>query len=263
MDVAPLVEFPLFPHLPTELRLEIWKRALELPRAVPITITAEQQQQPLPPHWRCPVTCRQYEHACALFFVNRESRTAALGYGRYGFFCVEERGRHPGAPPLHFALAANDFVVARGADLLRTLPRCAVVPSSGCADDGPAIRRVLILHNEDELFDEIGAGPWLPSGWPHTAVMRRAMAREAFQRVLHVLAQSHSGAAASLESLHCLADGWTAAPRGLGLRSPGGLESVEASVWDSRPLLERAVTLYDRKVDGDCWGGAPVAPGKG
>ena len=46
MDVAPLVEYPLFPHLPTELRLEIWKRALELPRAVPITITAEQQQQP-------------------------------------------------------------------------------------------------------------------------------------------------------------------------------------------------------------------------
>ena len=233
--------------------MEVWERALEHPRAVHITM----EKQPSSPHWWCPARGRQYENACALFFVNREARAAVLGYGSYAFICIE--GRRPITHPLHFALAANDFVVARGADLLCTLPRCAVTPSAGIgadSNDVPAIRRVLILHNEDELFDVIGAGPWLPSGWPHTAVMRRAMAREAFQRIVHVLAPS--GAAVHLETLHCLADGWTAMPQGLGLRGPADLSNVETSVWDSRPLLERVITLYDRATDEGCGGSGPV-----
>ncbi|RYP22000.1 hypothetical protein DL765_001906 [Monosporascus sp. GIB2] len=231
----PTIDFPQFIKLPTEIRLQIWRHALEAPRLIDTRVTYLALRRT--PHWTDGCG-RRREHASPLCFVDRESRCAVLDHRPYVVFGTETTVP-PGLPrdqieksmpcPLEFAAAANDVVaVCAGALALR--------PTYRFSGDCGGIRRVLVPESADRLFDVLGHGPWNPSGWPHTASMRRAMAREAFARLHSVLGRG------DLRTVYCLPDGWTSPALGPGgaLGPPGW-----ASDWSGDEVLRSMVTLYD------------------
>ena len=120
--------FNLFPDLPTELRLRIWKCALEQPRAVIISprLLEDRRKAGLAayPRWRCPVTKRRWEQVSVLFFVNHEARSVALNYNRYSFFSVAMKDQQSWLSlyPLRFAITPNDFVVADAGNMSFATP---------------------------------------------------------------------------------------------------------------------------------------------
>ncbi|RYP48462.1 hypothetical protein DL768_005664 [Monosporascus sp. mg162] len=238
----PTIDFPQFIKLPTEIRLQIWRHALEAPRLIDTRATYLALRRA--PHWTDGLG-RRREDASPLCFANRKSRSVVLGHRAYVFFGSETSAVPPGFPreqiktsmpcPLEFAAAANDVVVVCAGAL-------ATRPTYRFWGDCGRVRRVLVPEKADHLFDVLGHGPCHPSGWPHTASMRRAMAREAFARLHSILGRGN------LRTVYCLPDGWTCLAWGRedALGPPGW-----ASDWSGDEVLRNMVTLYDVQEDGD------------
>ncbi|RYP68980.1 hypothetical protein DL770_008330 [Monosporascus sp. CRB-9-2] len=241
----PTVDFPQFTKLPTEIRLQIWRHALEAPRLIDTRATYLALRRT--PHWTDGRGQRR-EDASPLCFANRESRSVVLEHRAYVFFGTEtavppvfprEQIKRSMLCPLEFAAAANDVVVVCAGAL-------ATMPIYRFSGDCGRVRRVLVTEKADRLFDVLGHGPWHPSGWPHTASMRRAMAREAFARLHSILGRG------DLRTVYCLPDGWTSPGQGhKGALGPPGW----ASDWSGDEVLRNMVTLYDVQEDEDGRGG--------
>jgi hypothetical protein len=72
--------FHVFPQFPTELRLKIWRHALERPRIIKIFLTAPDDGPR--PHQDYDPRIGAVQHMSKLFRVTRESREAALSFYR-------------------------------------------------------------------------------------------------------------------------------------------------------------------------------------
>ncbi len=279
--------FPRFPDLPPELRLQIWRHALEAPRLVDVRFGQVRGRRT--PHWHCCADSGdgwRLEHAPALCFVNRESRGVARAYVGYSFLVVE--GVRPARHRLRFALTGDDVVALGGDAVLRVNPSCtfavtsaaaaaAAAAADGGGDNGGGgdgqdsacgdkalgwvkgarehgvrgargVRRVLIQQPLDALFDILGSGPWYPSGWPHTDAMKRAVARETFSRLRSAFGEEDGGAGEGLQTVYCLEDGWVSTS--MGPRSLHGVPGEVASVWNYEPVFARMVKVYDKSTDG-------------
>lgn len=237
------VAFNLFPSLPTELRLQIWRHALEQPRAITISskLLEDRLNAGLPsyPCWRCPVTGQRYEQVSALFFVNHEARFVALNYNQYNFFSVAMRDPQATMSslyPLRFATTPNDFVVADTSDISWADPNheLVITRSEGfgkSATSDLAIPRLLVVRGPNE---------------PKIMRVNRFVSHKVWKRVLGRTRKvfGPSPAAAFFKSLHFLEPSWVVTPQGLSCLI--GLPDVNISIWNSQPLLEHIMPDYNQ-----------------
>ncbi|KAK7750300.1 hypothetical protein SLS62_007817 [Diatrype stigma] len=137
-------EFPQFRLLPAELRIEIWKAAIEEPRIVHVGIRKQ----------IITASCVTFNgHLCmqvvGLFQVNRESRSIAFGYP---FIHFSVRPDPDDSEEAHFLVTRND-IVSMGEVCPLTWYSGTMVFS--CHGDSQSIRHLMINWDTRALALEL------------------------------------------------------------------------------------------------------------